>query len=40
MNSNSSVTVAAVDAQALEREALGAIGSASTLDELEAVRIR
>ena len=35
-----SATVAAVDAQALETEALGAIGSAATADELEAARVR
>ena len=35
-----SVTVAAVDAQALEAEALRAIAGASTLDELDAARVR
>jgi phenylalanyl-tRNA synthetase alpha chain len=40
MNRKPSVTVAAVDAQALESEALGAIGSASNLDELDSARIR
>jgi len=33
-------TVARVDAEALQRDALGAIGAASTPDELEELRVR
>src|SRR6267143_6584378 len=35
-----SVTVAAVDVEALEREAKGAISAASSLDELDEARVR
>src|SRR6266511_6339884 len=40
MKKRPSVTVAAVHAKALETEALSAISSAETLDELDAARIR
>jgi phenylalanyl-tRNA synthetase alpha chain len=40
MKEQPSVTVAAVDAKALESEALSAISNASSLDELDAVRVR
>jgi phenylalanyl-tRNA synthetase alpha chain len=40
MRRRPSVTVAAVDAKALETEALSAISAASTLDELDSARVR
>ncbi len=40
MSRRPSVTVAAVDAKALETEALAAISSAATLDELDSARVR
>ena len=38
--SESRDTVARVDAEALQRDALSAIGAASTPDELEELRVR